>query len=151
MSSRWRPAENSQLFWRTFHPSSVRGSCCVMDAGLPKPAVSHGPHSPLAAGFTRSQSARPFRRRGSPTGKVVSLTVRAVLVISALPGFTASAVLIPSWRTPRAIDAFTAVLPSPNTSYEKPTRGLKSFQLTTSAAGKVTGAAARYFDGHGVV
>src|SRR5262245_9808581 len=114
----WNPAENSQFHGRTPHPLSVLGSCLVVTNLPPNPLVNHGPHSPLAAGFKRSQSATLFRRRGSPTGKVVSVTVLETLVDRATAGWTKSAVLSPSWATPRAALAFSAVFPLPNKSYE---------------------------------
>src|SRR5262249_39774821 len=109
----------------------------VVGSLSPKPLVSHGPHSPLARGFRRSQSATLFKRRGSPTGNVVSVTVLATFVDKATAGWMLSAVLIPSCATPRVALAFRAVLPLPNRSYDTPMRGFTSFQCTTSAPGKV--------------
>src|SRR6185369_3630949 len=111
VSSCWNPVENSQFHGRTPQPLSVFGSCRVVGSLSPNPLVSHGPHSPFAAGLKRSQSATLLRRRGSPTGNVVSVTVLATFVDSATAGWMLSAVLIPSCATPRVALAFTAVLP----------------------------------------
>src|SRR5580704_1310443 len=99
---------NSQFHGRTFQPLSVAGSCLVDGSWLPKPVVSHGPHSPFARGLVRSQSGEPFRLR--------SVTVRATLVEIATAGLSNSAVFSPSCTTPRAADALIAVLPLPDRS-----------------------------------
>src|SRR5262249_50290033 len=101
---------------------------------------SHGPHSPFAAGFWKSHSAMLLRFE--------SVTLMAVLVANDAPGLRASAVAIVSPATPRAADAFNAVLPLPKRSYATPNRGLTSFQLTTSAPGIVcTARLGTYCDG----
>src|SRR5436309_10771103 len=150
VSSCWNPVENSQFHGRTPHPLSVLGSCWAIGIVPPKPAVSHGPHSPFAAGSNRSQSGTLFKRRGSPTGYVSSFTFRAVFVARATAGWSLSALLIPSCSTPRAALAFKAVLPLPNRSYDTPKRGLISFQRTTSAPGKDRVRAGAYFVGPAV-
>src|SRR5437016_4547347 len=119
MSSCWMPAANSQFHGRAFQPLSVAGSCCVSGIALPKVGVSHGPHSPLAVETSKLQSATLLR--------LASVTLMAVLVTNEEPGLSAAAVAIVSPATPRAADAFTAVLPLPKRSNETPTRGLMSF------------------------
>src|SRR4051812_1286537 len=108
------PAENSQFHGRTLTPLSVAGSCCVRGMALPNVGVTHALHSPLAAGFSRLQSGMLLR--------FASVTLIAVLVANAAPGFNASAVAIVSPATPRAAETFSAVLPSPNRSYAAPKR-----------------------------
>src|SRR5438046_1617645 len=90
---------------------------------LPNAAVAHAEHSPFASGFRKLQSAMLLRFR--------SVTVIVVLVAKAFAGLKLFAVCEPSCCTPRVALNLTAVLPLPNTSYEKPTRGLASFQFTT--------------------
>src|SRR5438874_5990474 len=123
------PAANSQFQGRLSQPFCVPASCCVSGIALPNVGVSHGPHSPLAAELRKLHSAILLRFE--------SVTLMAVLVTKDWPGLRALAVAIVSPATPRAADAFTAVLPLPKRSYETPKRGLMSFQLTTFAPGMV--------------
>src|SRR5437660_2553994 len=114
-----RPAENSQFHGRTFQPCSKRRSSCVIGVALPNAGVSHGPQFPLAFGFKKLQLlASPFD------------TLMAVLVAKAEPGLSALAVATVSPATPRAAEAFSAVLPLPKRSYAAPNRGLVSLQFT---------------------
>src|SRR6185295_19620851 len=133
------PVENSQFHGRTPRPFKVAGSFWVPGTALPKVLVSHGPHSPFNWPLNRSQSGTWFR--------LLSVTVRAVLVMRLTAGFRASAVARDSCATPRARLAFKAVLPLPNTSYDTPARGLISFQFTTLAAGNDRFRLGRYFVG----
>src|SRR4051812_16867427 len=125
----WTPVENSQFQGRLFQPFSVAGSCCVSGIALPNVGVSHPPHSPLATGVRRLQSGvlLPF----------LSVTLIAVAVANADPGFSNAAVAIVSPATPRAAENLIAVLPVPNTSYAAPNLGLMSFQSVTVAPGIV--------------
>ena len=142
ISSCWMPVENSQFHGRTPRPVSVAGSFCVPGTALPNVLVSHGPHSPLSAELNRLQSGMWLL--------LLSVTVRAVLVIRLTAGFNASAVASDSWATPRAMLAFQAVFPFPNTSYDTPALGLISFQLTTLAAGNDKFRVGRYLVGPAV-
>src|SRR3954464_7804424 len=106
----WTPAENSQFHGRLFQPLSVAGSCTSTGTALPKFPVRYGPHSPLptaAVIFVKSQSAMLLRFE--------SVTLMGVLLENDPPGLSAMTVAIVSPATPRAAEAFTAVLPLPNT------------------------------------
>src|SRR5579862_3595570 len=108
------PMVNSQFHGRTFHPLRVAGSCCVSGIALPKVGVTHGPQSPLASEFWKLQSATLLW--------FTSVTLMVVLVTNEEPGLSAAAVAIVSPATPRAADAFSAVLPLPKRSYATPNR-----------------------------
>src|SRR5580704_472506 len=102
------PVENSQFHGRLFQPLSVAGSCRVKGIALPNVGVTNALHSPLACEFRKLQSGTLLW--------FPSTTLTAVLVTNDEPGLRARAVAIVSPPTPRAADAFTAVLPSPNRS-----------------------------------
>src|SRR6185503_11243080 len=84
----------------------------------PNRAVDSGPHSPLAAGSTRSQSGTKLA--------LVSAHVRLALFTCWFAGCQSCARLAPTSVTYRPSVAFTAVLPLPNRSYAAPSRGLRS-------------------------
>src|SRR6185503_16457886 len=118
-------ATNSQLYGRTCQPISVPGSRVVFGVTkLPRSVLDHGPHCPFAAGFIRSQA-------GTRVSIVAPVIVLVMLVAMKLAGAWLVAVCAPSCATPRVALNFTAVLPVPNRSYDAPSRGLRSFQLTT--------------------
>src|SRR5687768_15726327 len=101
----------------------------------PKFRLSFGPHSPFAAGLLRSQSGRKllFTSFHDLVADV------AAAACAGLPDL-ASPVATPSRYLPRL--NLTAVCAVPNTSYETPNRGVKSFQFGTfTRAGKSRGPA----------
>src|SRR5665213_1789189 len=107
----WMPVENSQFHGRLFQPLSVAGSCCVSGVALPNVGVSNGPHSPfpcVPVSLVKSQSATLLW--------FASFTLTTELDENAEPGLSARAVAMVSPATPRAAEAFTAVLPLPKTS-----------------------------------
>ena len=80
------PPLNCQSLLRLFQPWSASGFTVVPAACCPQFRLVHAPHSPLVAGFRKSQSATKLPRRGSPTGYVVSLQLRLVVVTSVTAG-----------------------------------------------------------------
>src|ERR1700676_5499120 len=108
MISRCRPVENSQFHGRLSQPLRVAGSCFVKGIALPNVGVTQALHSPLACGFWKLQFGT--------LSWFASTTLTAVFVTNDAPGLRAAAVAIVSPATPRAADAFNAVLPSPNRS-----------------------------------
>src|SRR5205814_3099236 len=125
----WRctPVENSQLYPREPHPSRTAGSYVVAGIGDPKFEGASGPHSPFAAGFTRShcgvksslmpRPARSFHER---------LAVLAIVPPPFWPIGGANGPVRPATYLLRL--ALIAVLPSRARSNAAPNRGVMSFQ-----------------------
>src|SRR5713226_4188718 len=80
----------------------------------PNDRSDHGPHSPLVAGFRRSQSGTKFPRRGSPTGNVLSFHDRVVLADWFDEGISTATPVLRTGYRPSA--TLSAVLPVPNRS-----------------------------------
>src|SRR5215204_2395386 len=114
------PTEYSQLYGRTPHPLRILESQVVARAGLPKLALSQGPHKSFVgskagpkkfcgAGFARSQSGVRL--------PLLSNHKRLVDVTRAsAAGSLARATPIESCRTLRLTLALTAVFPLPSRS-----------------------------------
>src|SRR5258708_518591 len=119
----WRAAWVSQSYGRLPHPCRKSGSYRVVRRPVPKVCAAIGPQPPLAAGFVRSQSLR---------GSNVPLALfqeRDVALTDDTIGLISSAYAVVTACTKRPTFALIAVLPSPNTSYAMPNRGLRSFQF----------------------
>src|ERR1043166_3615818 len=72
------PALNCQSEFRLPHPDITAGLTVVVWTGRPQLRFDHGPHSPLVAGFMKSQSATRLL--------LVSVHPRAVEATSVTPG-----------------------------------------------------------------
>src|SRR5882672_7731214 len=103
--------------------------------GRPKARLVFGDsNSPLGNGFSGSPCGIPSPGMHSPLTHVRSFHVRRIsrLTIAGLRFWARS---VESRFPYRLADVLRAVLPLPNRSYEKPSRGWRSFHLTTVAAG----------------
>src|SRR4051812_23005890 len=111
-----------QLYPRLPQPLTQSGSgFAVAGPNVPTLGFRKGPHSPLSAGFFRSQSGKKFLFE--------SVQLRAVEKFAAGPNSDATDVV--SVVTYRLMPPLMTVLPLPVTSHATPTRGLRSFQLGT--------------------
>src|SRR5205823_6533896 len=91
---------------------------------LPKLALPAA-HSPLAAGFRKSQSGKKL--------VFVSVHVRCALLTDVASGSAAAASVVVSLATYRARVPLSAVRPLPNRSYAMPNRGETFFHSGTPA------------------
>ncbi len=96
---------------------------------VPKAGLSIAPHSPFAAGFIRTQSGTKLR--------LASFHVRLVLATIELEGARSRPNAPPTACAVKYLFrlAFSAVLPLPKTSNDKPVLGAMVCQRTPSAAG----------------
>src|SRR5713101_9922427 len=100
---------------------------------FPKNWLVIAPHSPLAAKFPRLQSGTKLPLRGSPGPNVASFHDRVAAFTEVLIGFNSCGTSTFVFATYRPADTLSAVRPSPQRSYEPPSRGFKSFQLGMSS------------------
>src|SRR6185312_7809037 len=126
----WTLAPKPQSPGRTPQPPTSFGSRSLVNALVPDPVLPW-PHSPLAAWFSRSQLGTKSR--------FVSVQVRAE-VPCRRPLGRSVAYARPFWAAWRYLPALTLidVLPLPNTSIARPTRGVMSlYEFTPFVSGKL--------------
>src|SRR5688572_26829687 len=99
-------AENSEFHGRLPHPKRVSELTAGTAPSVPKFAVVHAPHSPLAVPLNRSQSGLKFR--------FASFHARLVCVAAAPTGAGLPVVAMAATYLPML--ALRAVLPLPNRS-----------------------------------